>query len=147
MDASLQPGTGSTDLIVGAYYYRAVSQNLDAFVTGQFQSAVQHRLDQPDNDFRPGNTASMSLGLRYEANPNWIPQLLINVTRKTADQGTLADVPDTAGTVAYLSPGLTAHVIGNLHAFGFVQVPVYSQLDGYQVFPRWTATVGGSYAF
>ena len=147
LDASLQPGTGSTDLIVGAYYYQAVSQNVDGFVTAQFQSAVQHRLDQPDNDFRPGNSASMSLGLRYEAHPKWIPQLQLNLTRKTPDQGALADTPDTAGTVVYLSPGLTAHVIGNLHAFGFVQVPVYSQLDGYQVFPRWTATVGGSYAF
>ena len=25
LDASLQPGTGSTDIIVGAYYYRAIS--------------------------------------------------------------------------------------------------------------------------
>src|SRR5207247_9856926 len=29
LDASLQAGTGSTDLIVGAYYYRAVSENFD----------------------------------------------------------------------------------------------------------------------
>ena len=41
LDASLQPGTGSTDLIVGAYYYRAISQNFDAFVNAQFQSARQ----------------------------------------------------------------------------------------------------------
>jgi hypothetical protein len=24
---------------------------------------------------------------------------------------------------------------------------MYSRLDGYQLFPHWTATVGGSYAF
>src|SRR5207248_783939 len=59
LDASLQAGTGSTDLIVGAYYYRAVSQNFDAFVNGQFQSAVKHKLDAPGNDFRPGNSATM----------------------------------------------------------------------------------------
>jgi hypothetical protein len=28
-----------------------------------------------------------------------------------------------------------------------VQVPIYSNLDGYQLFPHWTATVGLSYAF
>jgi hypothetical protein len=59
----------------------------------------------------------------------------------------LADVPDTVGTVAYLSPGATAQLLPQLHVFGFVQVPVYSNLDGYQLFPRFTVSVGLSYAF
>lgn len=147
LDASLQPGTGSTDLIVGAYYYRAVSQNFDAFINGQFQSAVAHKQNQPGNDFRPGNSASMSVGLRYEAHPAWVPQLQLNLLHKSADQGALADTTDTAGTVAYLSPGITLRVMERLHVFGFAQLPVYSHLDGYQLFPRWTATVGGSYSF
>ncbi len=147
LDASLQAGTGSTDLIVGAYYYRAVSQNFDAFVNGQFQSAVRHKQDQPGNDFRPGNAASMSFGLRYEAHPQWVPQLQVNLLHKSADQGARADRPDTAGTVAYLSPGVTLHLFGNMHLFAFAQVPVYSNLDGYQLLPHWTATLGGSYAF
>jgi len=147
LDASLQAGTGSTDLILGAYYYRAVSQDFDAFVNGQFQSAVKHKQDQPGNDFRPGNSATMSVGLRYEAHPQWVPQLQVNLLRKSADQGALADTTDTAGTVVYLSPGVTLHVMGNLHLFAFAQIPMYSRLDGYQLFPHWTATVGGSYAF
>lgn len=147
LDASLQAGTGSTDLIVGAYYYRPVSENFDAFVNGQFQSAVKHKLDQPGNDFRPGNAATMSLGVRYEAHPQWVPQLQVNLLRKSADQGALADTTDTAGTVAYLSPGVTLHVMGKLHLYAFAQIPMYARLDGYQLFPHWTATVGGSYAF
>jgi len=147
LDASLQAGTGSTDLIVGAYYYRAVSENFDAFINGQLQAAVAHKQDQPGTDFRPGNTASVSFGLRYEAHPQWVPQLQVNLLRKSADQGALADTTDTAGTVAYLSPGITLRVMAHLHVFGFAQLPVYSHLDGYQLFPRWTATVGGSYAF
>ncbi len=111
LDASLQAGTGSTDVILGAYYYRAVSQE------------------------------------RYEAHPQWVPQLQVNLLRKSADQGALADTADTAGTVVYLSPGVTLHVMGNLHLFAFAQIPMYSRLDGYQLFPHWTATVGGSYAF
>jgi hypothetical protein len=88
----------STDIILGAYYYRPISENFDVIVNGQFQSA-------------------------------------------------LADVPDTVGTVAYLSPGATAQLLPQLHVFGFVQVPVYSNLDGYQLFPRFTVSVGLSYAF
>jgi hypothetical protein len=147
LDASLQAGTGSTDVILGAYYYQAVSQNFDAFVNGQFQSAVMHKQDQPGNDFRPGNSATMSVGLRYEAHPKWVPQVQVNLVRKSPDQGALADTTDTAGTIAYLSPGVTMHVMGNLHLYAFAQVPVYSRLDGYQLFPRWTASVGGSYSF
>ena len=147
VDASLQPGTGSTDLILGTYYYQAVSQNFDAFVNGQLQAAVMHRLDQPGADYRPGNNATVSFGTRYEANPDLVPQIQININRKSADQGFLADTTDTAGTVAYLSPGLTARVAPRVYLFGFVQLPIYSRLAGYQLFPHWTASVGASYSF
>ncbi len=145
LDASLQPGTGSTDVIAGAYYFRAISQDFDFFANGQFQSAVKHHMDQPGNDFRPGNATTVSLGLRYVAQPRVIPQLQVNLLRKSRDQGALADVQSTAGNVAYVSPGLSARVGPNLQVYGFVQVPVYSNLYGYQLFPRWTASVGASY--
>lgn len=147
LDTSLQPGTGSTDAIVGAYYYQAVSQDFDAFVNGQYQAAVAHKLDAPGADYRPGNLASLSFGLRYEAHPDWVPQLQVNLTHKSHDQGALADTADTAGTVAYLSPGLSVTVAGGWQAYGFVQLPVYSHLDGYQLFPHWTASVGVSTVF
>ncbi|MGC9237772.1 MAG: transporter [Thiomonas sp.] len=147
LDTSLQPGTGSTDLIVGAYAYQPISQNFDAFVNGQFQAAVAHRLNAPGADYRPGNLASLSFGLRYEAHPDWVPQLQVNLTHKSHDQGALADTADTAGTVAYLSPGLSVTVAKGWQAYGFVQLPVYSQLDGYQLFPHWTASLGISTAF
>ena len=147
LDASLQPGTGSTDLLIGAYYYQAVSQNFDAFVSGQFQAAVKEKMDQPGNDFRPGNATSVTFGLRYEANPRWVPQLQVNLLHKEPDSGALADVQNTAGNVAYLSPGLTAELAATLHVFAFVQLPVYSNLYGTQLFPRWTGSVGLTYAF
>jgi hypothetical protein len=147
LDASLQPGTGSTDVIVGAYYYRPISENFEVVVNAQFQSAVKQRMDQPGNDFRPGNSLNFSAGLRYEAHPNWVPQLQLNVLHKSADQGALADVPDTVGTVLYLSPGLAVRAAPQLQVYGFAQLPVYSNLDGYQLFPRYTVSVGLSYSF
>jgi hypothetical protein len=147
LDTSLNPGTGSTDLIVGAYYYQPVSQNFDAFVNGQFQSAMVENLRQAGADFRPGNSANLSVGLRYEANPKWVPQVQINVTRKSADQGALADTTDTAGTVVYLSPGITVNLVKSLSVYAFVQKSLYSSLSGYQLFPRWSGSVGASYAF
>jgi hypothetical protein len=147
LDASLQAGTGSTDLIVGVYYYQPVSQNFDVVVDGQFQAAIAQRLDAGGADFRPGNQAMLSLGLRYEAHANWVPQLQLNLLRRSADQGALADRLNTAGTVAYLAPGISASIQKIVQVYGFAQVPVYSHLSGYQLFPRWIATVGVSIGF
>ncbi len=147
LDTSLQAGTGSTDLIVGAYYFQAVSQDFDAFASGQFQAAVQHRLDQTGQDYRPGNQENVSFGLRDEHNPALVPQIQVNLTHRSADQGALADTTDTAGTVAYLSPGVSAAIGADMQVYGFVQLPVYSRLDGYQLFPRWTASLGVSRTF
>lgn len=146
LDASLQPGTGSTDIILGAYYHQPISRNLEMFVNGQFQSAVRHHLDEPGNDYRPGNSTTASFGLRYARSPRWVPQLQVNLVHKAPDQGALADIQSTAGTVAYVSPGVTVQ-FGSLHVFGFVQLPAYSNLYGYQLFPHYTASVGASYGF
>jgi hypothetical protein len=147
LDASLQAGTGSTDIIVGAYYYRAIGDSFEAFINGQLQAAVAERQNEPGADFRPGNSGTMSLGIRYEMNPRWVPQVQLNLSHKAPDGGALADLPDTAGTVIYLSPGLTVPALQHLHLFGFVQLPIYSKLEGYQVFPHWTASLGASYGF
>ncbi|MGC1389009.1 MAG: hypothetical protein WA807_13445 [Steroidobacteraceae bacterium] len=93
----------------------------------------------PGNDYRPGNAETVSLGVRYSADPKWIPQLQVNVSHKSPDQGALAD---TAGTVAYLSPDLTALTTHRLYVYAVVQVPVYSNLSGYQLFPHWTEGSG-----
>lgn len=147
LDSSLQAGTGSTDAIVGAYWFQPVSQDFDAFANGQFQAAVAHRMDAPGLDYRPGNQFLLNVGLRYEAHANWVPQLQLNLLDKRADQGALSDRASSAGTVAYLSPGLSVSLRHNLQAYGFVQVPVYAHLDGYQLFPHWAATLGVSMAF
>ena len=147
LDTSLQAGTGSTDLIVGGYYYQPVSQNFDAFVNGQFQAAVMENLDQVGEDYRPGNLATVSFGVRYEENPKIVPQLQVNITHRSPDLGVLADTLDVAGTAVYLSPGVSASIMKNTQMYAFVQLPIYSNLDGYQLFPHYTATVGVGYAF
>jgi hypothetical protein len=147
VDTSLQLGTGSTDLIIGAYYYQAVSQNFDVFINGQFQAAVSHKLNQMGADFRPGNLATVSFGTRYEANPDIVPQLQVNITRKSHDQGALADTSGSAGTVVYLSPGVTANVGHGTNVYAFLQLPIYRNLQGIQLSPRYALSVGLTHAF
>lgn len=147
LDASLQAGTGSTDAIVGVYGYRAISQDFDAYANVQYQAAIATKMDRAGTDFRPGNQLTLTTGLRYEAHPRVVPQLQLNLVRKGRDTGALADTLDSAGTIAWLSPGVTVSLRQNVQAYAFAQLPVYSRLDGYQLFPRWTATVGLSIGF
>ena len=42
LDTSLQAGTGSTDVIIGAFYYQPVSQDFDAFVNGLNHETKYH---------------------------------------------------------------------------------------------------------
>jgi len=147
LDTSLQAGTGSTDLIVGAYGYRAVSQDFDAYASVRYQAAVARKLDREGTDFRPGNQLNATIGTRYEVNPRVVPQLQLNLVRKSRDTGALADQLDSAGTIAWLSPGVTVSLRGNVQAYAFAQMPVYSRLEGYQLLPRWTATIGLSVGF
>ena len=147
VDTSLQPGTGTTDVIVGAFYHQAVSQDVDAFVNVQHQAAVAQRLRQAGADFRPGNTTFVSFGARYEADPALIPQVQVNISHKGADQGALADNPDSAGTVVYLSPGATWSPLARTQLFAFAQLPIHSNLVGVQLAPRWTVSTGVSVGF
>jgi len=147
VDTSLQPGTGSTDIILGAYYHQPVSSNVEAFVNATFQAAIAHRLHGTGQDFRVGNTTFVSFGARWEATPTLVPQVQVNISHKGADQGALADNPDSQGTVVYLSPGVTGTLGEHWQAFGFVQLPVASHLVGYQLAPRWSTSAGLSYAF
>lgn len=56
----------------------------------------------------------MSFGLRYEGSPVVVPQLQLNLLHKSKDLGALADIQNTAGNVAYVSPGVTVRVISPL---------------------------------
>ena len=142
LDTSLQPGTGSTDLILGAYYYQALSQDFDGFTHISFQSAVDTRFE-----YRPGNKVNLSAGLRYMAYTNWVPQVQLNISRRSRDQGANADVENSAGSFVYLSPGASLLAAEHTQLYGFVQIPLHSNLDGWQLAPRWTASVGLAHEF
>ena len=69
--------------------------------------------------------------MRYwAATPRGCLKLQVNLARKMADQGALANTADTA-TVAYISPGLSINVTHQLQIYAFVQLSVYSRLAGY----------------
>ena len=137
LDRSLQPGSGSTDLILGGFRYGSLSRDWDWYTQGLVQAPVAIM-----DHFRPGAVVSVNGGWRYMAAGRWTPQLQINVLARRHDSGDNGDAGNSGGRSVYLSPGLSLQVVKRVSANGFVQIPVVQHVSGMQIAPRWSATFG-----
>jgi len=142
IDRGLQPGSGTTDVIVGAYYFSDLSQDWSYFVQSTYQSAVD-RADQ----YRPGDGFNVNLGLRYLGFDRVRPQLQLNGRHVEPDAGANADTVSTGGTLLYLSPGIVVPVDKQTSVYAFFQMPVYQDVKGVQLAPRYTVSLGVHRAF
>lgn len=142
IDRGLQPGSGTTDGILGVYYMDTLNKNWDYFS----QAMVQRALNSSDH-YRPGDGVNLNVGLRYMSNAYFMPQIQLNVRHVERDEGANADTISTGGTLAYLSPGVTVPLGKKVSLYSFLQVPVYQNVNGVQLAPRYTATMGARYAF
>ncbi len=137
LDRGLQLGTGTTDVLAGASYFRRPTTHL-----GWFAQAV---LDQPLNHrdgFIPSASLGLNGGIRYLNSSAFTPQLQVNLRWDSRERGVNADFANSGGTVAYLSPGLTAEISQKASGFLFVQLPVYQRFNGLQLEPRWSLSLG-----
>ena len=142
IDRGLQPGTGTTDAIVGAYYADSLNQDWDYFTLAMFQKALNSR-----QDYKPGDGLNLNVGLRYAGIMSFAPQVQLNYRYVRHDVGANADQISTGGTLLYVSPGITAPVGQQVSLYGFVQLPLYQDVNGVQLAPRYTASVGVRYSF
>jgi hypothetical protein len=138
VDPGLQPGTATTDVIVGISLSDALSRNWDYFGQVMYQTAVAG----PTDNYHPGNSENLNLGLRYMGFETLIPQVQINARHVNTDSGAIADTLSTGGTLAYLSPGISIRAMDNVRLYAFAQLPIYQNLTGFQLAPRYTLSVG-----
>jgi hypothetical protein len=143
IDRGLQPGSGTTDAILGAFYFDSLNKNWDYFATANIQSA----LNSKDN-YKPGTGYNLSLGVRYMGIAETMtPQIQLNTRYVTHDTGANADQTSTGGTLVYLSPGVVVPVSKKTAIYGFVQLPVYQDVRGVQLVPRYVASIAALIAF
>ncbi|MET3131738.1 hypothetical protein AAKU55_002001 [Oxalobacteraceae bacterium GrIS 1.11] len=142
IDRGLQPGTGTTDLILGAFYADTLNKDWDYFTQALWQRAFDSK-----DDYRPGNGANLNLGLRYMGFEGFTPQVQLNARHVMRDRGANADTVSTGGTLVYLSPGVSVPVGKQVSLYSFVQLPVYQKVNGVQLAPRYTFSLGARFAF
>lgn len=142
-ERSLQPGTGTTDLLLGAYYSQFLPRsNASWFVQGLWQKALNY-----SEDYRPGQRAALDLGYRYELTDQLGLMVQLNALYKGRDSGLQAEPQDTGGKFLFVSPGMSYAVTRNAQLYGFVQLPVYQYVNGVQLTADWSAVVGISSRF
>lgn len=140
-ERSLQPGTGSTDGIVGLYYNRRMGK-ATWFAQGTWQQVI-HEHDH----FRPGHQLGLDVGINYAATPDWNLMLQLNTQHKGKDTGANAEPDDSGGTHVYLSPGVSYRATQDIQIYGFLQQPIYQHVRGTQLTADWAAAVGVSMQF
>jgi hypothetical protein len=141
LDRGLQPGTGTTDLLIGAYTFGAVSRDWDWFGEAIVQQPLSSR-----EDFKPGTGLNLTLGARYMSFENVRPQVQVNVRTEGRESGGNADVANSGATLVYFSPGVNAKLGDSASLYGYFQVPIYQRVNGLQIEPRWSASVGVHFA-
>ncbi len=142
IDRGLQPGTGTTDAIMGAFYSNGIGQDWDYFT----QVLYQHALNSKE-EYRPGDGFNLNIGLRYAGFTAVSPLLQMNYRYVKHDTGANADQISTGGTLVYVSPGVSVAISTKVSVYGFYQLPVFQDVNGVQLAPHYVASVGVRYAF
>jgi hypothetical protein len=142
-ERALQPGTGSTDFVLGGYY-SAPGIHLDSswFVQALYQQAVSTK-----EEYKPGNQFQLNAGYRYPLGPDWQALLQVNSLIKGKDSGANAE-PDLSGSKSvFLSPGLIYSLTHELQFYSFVQLPIYRFYNGTQLSVDWAFVAGATMRF
>jgi predicted porin len=142
-ERSLQPGTGTTDLLLGAYYRQAIpARQASWFVQWQGQFALDAHAG-----FRAGNQMGLDYGWRYDATDALGLMLQANYRYKARDSGPEAEPQDSGGQFLTLAPGVSYALSPAMQVYAYVQVPLWQRVNGVQLTSDWSATAGLSVQF
>jgi len=132
-DPDTSIGTGSTDLLLGAFHSGALTANnqWDWFVNGQLDIPFQHVAT-----YRPGNEADGIVGAGYRG---WLvgkshvtPLLQLIGSYRVHDGGADADPQDSGYERILVAPGIEVHA-GSYKLYADVGLPIYQNVIGNQV--------------
>jgi hypothetical protein len=142
-ERSLQPGTGTTDLLLGAYTAGDLPwQGASWFTQALLQLPLNER-----GGYKPGERIGVDGGLRYDIDDRWSLMLQANLLWRGKDSGRQAEPADTGGTALWIGPGVSYGVTRDLRLYAYVQAPLYQYVNGVQLVAAKAGVVGVSARF
>ena len=147
MDQDTQPGTGTTDTLLGAYKVGNLGPS-----SWYVQAMWQHAL-YSFQGYRPGDSIDAAIGDQYHgiaSATSLIPTLEIHYQFRDYDQGG-GDAEfgnaDSGYSNFYLTPGLQDRIDSHLLANASIYIPIYRDENGYQQVAPYLLNFGLGYQF
>jgi hypothetical protein len=136
-ERALQPGSGTTDLLIGVAGRRAIGM-ADALIG---QTSVAQALNSREG-FKPGRRIEFSAGWSHAYSHSLGAVLQLNLRHRARDAGAQAEPDNSGSTTLDLSPGVTLGVGPMSTLYAYVQVPLYQKVNGIQLTPRSALALG-----
>lgn len=128
-ERSLQPGTGTTDAMLGATWYHADPSSVwSGFVGAQAIEPLG-----PHAGYRRGRALQLDSGLRYAWGDRVGLLLQANVRWNGRDRGPEAEPEDSGGRTVSVAPGVSFAVTPRWQAYLYWQRPIYRHVNGVQL--------------
>ncbi len=142
-EPTIQPGTGTTDVILSAHYaHQVVPARLEWFVSGAWRDGRKNDLEY---QFGDETVANAGLWHKVGERVTWLLQL--NWRHTGRDRFLSQGIPSTGATFMDLTPGLRLETSTGTSLYGFVQVPVRQDVNEVQLAPRTALLLGVSKSY
>ncbi len=128
-ERSLQPGTGTTDAVVGAFFHQQLAASASSWFA---QAQYQHPLNQRAG-FAPGGQFTADLGFARRLADRLSGLLQLNAVIKQRDHGAQAEPEDSGSRALFLSPGLSYELTDAVRIYAFYQQPLHQSVNGVQL--------------
>ncbi len=138
----LQPGSGTTDGILGAFYGGMLPGKGNWFADASVMEPFAERAG-----YKPGTRVAFDIGASYPLTNRVSLLLQLNSHWKDRDSGSDAEPEESGGTFVHLSPGVSVGLDAKTRLYGFVQLPVYQYVNGVQLVADWSVALGISRRF
>lgn len=148
LDRDTEPGTGTTDLLLGGYSMGNLNANWGWFAQGTWRHALNTY-----QGYHPGDSVNTVGGVTYnaiEASTHVIPLIQTNVMWRAPDQGggdALYGNANSGYFNVYLAPGALINLTQHWQANTSLYLPLYRYANGNQLVPRWMVNAGITYLF
>lgn len=147
-EVTLQPGNGSTDMLLGMFWHQAThGSDWSWFAQAMLQSSVRS-----SDTFRPGNQINLDGGTRYAFNSKLSGLLQINAQWNGTDSGDSASLTSdgaasSGGRSIAVTPGLSYAFTRSTQIYGLLQLPLYQYVNGEQLTASHSISVGVGHRF
>lgn len=150
-DRDTQIGTGSTDLLLGFYKRGYLPLSLEGRPLSWFFQGMYDLPFAYQDHYEPGREFDGSIGAYYnigEVGPftEMTPMLSFLGSDRARDRGTNASPDDTGYDKVQIAPGLET-TIREVTIYGDVEVPIFQDMNGYQLTAPFATKLVVSYSF